>query len=134
MLTARRRNAGPICVPATGTVVKFPGHTAVYLEGTDKELGTQKRSNEQDVDDESERQLPVLVEGEALRLVSQEGQTQPGLTSKQHFTQPPPRYNEALLIKELEEKESTSFHLRLDHLDDSGSQICREGRGTVPSD
>ncbi len=39
-----------------------------------------------------------------MRLVSQEGQTQPGLTSKQHFTQPPPRYNEALLIKELEDK------------------------------
>jgi DNA topoisomerase-1 len=88
----------------TGTVVKFPGHTAVYLEGTDKELGAQKGKNEQDVDDESERQLPVLAEGEELRLVSQEGQTQPGFTSKQHFTQPPPRYNEALLIKELEEK------------------------------
>jgi len=89
---------------ATGTVVKFPGHTAVYLEGTDQEPGTQKRRNEQDVDDESERQLPALVEGEVLRLVSQEGQTQLGFTSKQHFTQPPPRYNEALLIRELEEK------------------------------
>jgi DNA topoisomerase-1 len=89
---------------ATGTVVKFPGHTAVYLEGTDKELLVQKSKNDQEQEDESDRQLPVLNDGESLRLVEQEGQTLAGLTSKQHFTQPPPRYNEALLIRELEEK------------------------------
>ena len=88
---------------ATGTVVKFPGHTVVYLEGTDKEIG-QKSRTEQESEDDSERQLPVLSEGEGLRLIAQEGQSQPGLLSKQHFTQPPPRYNEALLIRELEEK------------------------------
>ncbi|MCS6325596.1 MAG: type I DNA topoisomerase, partial [Nitrospira sp.] len=88
----------------TGTVVKFPGHTAVYLEGTDAILPSQKPKSEQESEDESDRQLPVLSEGESLRLVSQEGQTAPGLVSKQHFTQPPPRYNEALLIRELEEK------------------------------
>jgi DNA topoisomerase-1 len=89
---------------STGTVVKFPGHTIVYLEGIDRELFAQKPKGEQEVEDDSERQLPVLNEGEQLRLVSQEGETVQGLTSKQHFTQPPPRYNEALLIKELEEK------------------------------
>jgi DNA topoisomerase-1 len=89
---------------STGTVVKFPGHTIVYMEGIDRELFAQKPKGEQDVEDDSERQLPVLGEGEQLRLVSQEGETVQGLTSKQHFTQPPPRYNEALLIKELEEK------------------------------
>ena len=89
---------------ATGTVVKFAGHTAVYLEGTDKELLAQKPKSDQETEDETDRQLPVLSEGEMLRLVAQEGQTVPGLTSKQHFTQPPPRYNEALLIRELEEK------------------------------
>ncbi len=88
---------------STGTVVKFPGHTIVYLEGVDKELPSQKPKADQEEDD-SERQLPALSEGEQLRLVEQEGQTVEGLTSKQHFTQPPPRYNEALLIKELEEK------------------------------
>ena len=88
----------------TGTVVKFPGHTAVYLEGTDKELPSQKPKSEQESEDESDRQLPVLREGESLHLVTQEAQTLPGLISKQHFTQPPPRYNEALLIRELEEK------------------------------
>ena len=88
----------------TGTVVKFAGHTAVYLEGTDKELPSRKPKNEQEAEDESDRQLPALREGESLHLVAQEAQTLPGLVSKQHFTQPPPRYNEALLIRELEEK------------------------------
>ncbi|MBK8278507.1 MAG: type I DNA topoisomerase [Nitrospira sp.] len=88
---------------STGTVVKFPGHTIVYMEGVDKEAPSQKPKADQEADDD-ERQLPALSEGERLRLVEQEAQTVPGLLSKQHFTQPPPRYNEALLIKELEEK------------------------------
>jgi len=88
---------------STGTVVKFPGHTIVYMEGVDKEAPSQKPKADQEADDE-ERQLPALSEGERLRLVEQDGQTVPGMLSKQHFTQPPPRYNEALLIKELEEK------------------------------
>ena len=89
---------------SSGTVVKFPGHTIVYMEGVDKELFEQKAKQEEEVEEGSERQLPALSEGEQLRLVEQTEQTIPGVTSKQHFTQPPPRYNEALLIKELEEK------------------------------
>ena len=89
---------------SSGTVVKFPGHTIVYMEGVDKELFAQKPKQEEEVEESSERQLPALEEGERLRLVEQTEQTIPGVTSKQHFTQPPPRYNEALLIKELEEK------------------------------
>src|SRR5512146_340051 len=89
---------------STGTIVKFPGHTIVYMEGVDKELFAQKQKGDQEAEDDAERQLPELHEGERLRLVEQAEQTIPGITSKQHFTQPPPRYNEALLIKELEEK------------------------------
>ncbi len=89
---------------SSGTVVKFPGHTIVYMEGVDKELYAQKPKQEEEVEEGAERQLPELTEGERLRLVEQAEQTIPGVTSKQHFTQPPPRYNEALLIKELEEK------------------------------
>lgn len=89
---------------SSGTIVKFPGHTIVYMEGIDKELFAQKPKQEEEVEEGSERQLPALEEGERLRLVEQTEQTIPGVTSKQHFTQPPPRYNEALLIKELEEK------------------------------
>ncbi|HEY3197457.1 MAG TPA: type I DNA topoisomerase [Nitrospirales bacterium] len=87
---------------ATGTVVKFPGHTAVYEEGKDEPAKTP--TTDQTAEDESERHLPVLSEGERLRLVAQEGQPVPGVSPKQHFTQPSPRYNEALLIRELEEK------------------------------
>jgi DNA topoisomerase-1 len=89
---------------SSGTIVKFPGHTIVYLEGVDKELLAQKQKQEEETEDSAERQLPELTEGERLRLIEQAEQTIPGVTSKQHFTQPPPRYNEALLIKELEEK------------------------------
>src|SRR5207247_10041084 len=91
---------------APGTVVKFAGHLAVYQEGKDAELAAQARKAERATEEEdgAERQLPVLTEGERLRIVAQEDQAEPGLTPKQHFTQPPPRYNEALLIKELEEK------------------------------
>lgn len=89
---------------ANGTVLKFPGHQAVYLEGRDVETEVQSRKADQETEDEAERRLPPLTEGERLRLVAQEGQPAPGLMPKQHFTQPPPRYNEALLIRELEEK------------------------------
>ena len=89
---------------STGTVVKFPGHTIVYMEGVDKELFAQKPKSDEEAEEGAERQLPSLAEGERLRLVEQAEQTVPGVTSKQHFTEPPSRYNEALLIKELEEK------------------------------
>src|SRR5437899_3705692 len=100
------RTADAYVFRATGTVVKFAGHLAVYQEGKDAELAAQARKAERatEEEDEAERQLPVLTEGERLHLVAQEGQAAPGLTPKQHFTQPPPRYNEALLIRELEEK------------------------------
>jgi DNA topoisomerase-1 len=88
---------------ATGTVVKFAGHTAVYQEAKDAEIAKTPKTD-QDTEDENERQLPVLSDGERLRLIAQEGQAVPGISPKQHFTQPPSRYNEALLIRELEEK------------------------------
>ncbi len=88
---------------ATGTVVKFPGHLAVYAEGREAEPAQKPPPAAQEVEEDAERNLPLLNEGEQLRLLPQEGQAVPGITPKQHFTQPPPRYNEALLIKELEE-------------------------------
>ncbi len=87
----------------TGTIVKFPGHTAVYLEGKDTESQEPPQKGTEESEDAGERQLPSLEEGESLRLVDQESSPN-GLLAKQHFTQPPPRYNEALLIRELEEK------------------------------
>ncbi len=81
--------AGPALFRATGSILKFAGFTQVYMEGHD----------EADVvpeEDEESSQLPDLKEGETLKLI--------GLEGKQHFTQPPPRFTEASLVKELEEK------------------------------
>ncbi len=89
---------------ANGTVVKFPGYTILYTEGTDGagQAGAASAPEQEDQAAEDEtRQLPALSVGERLAVVEREGQ---GLVSKQHFTQPPPRYNEAMLIKELEER------------------------------
>jgi DNA topoisomerase-1 len=69
---------------ATGSVLKFPGFLAVYNVSLD----------EGEEDEDSERRLPPLAEGEALQLVE--------LLPIQHFTEPPPRYTEASLVKELE--------------------------------
>ncbi len=70
---------------AVGTVPVFQGFTALYMEGEDN----QENGN-------GEKKLPSLSEGEILELL--------GLMPKQHFTQPPYRFSEATLIKELEEK------------------------------
>ncbi|HXU10088.1 MAG TPA: type I DNA topoisomerase, partial [Blastocatellia bacterium] len=72
---------------ATGSVIKFNGFLAVYEEGKD----------EKDSDDEEQAHtLPLVEEGERLTLNS--------LADEQHFTEPPPRYTEATLVKALEEK------------------------------
>jgi len=75
---------------ASGQVMKFDGFIRVYTEGRDEER------KEGEDEDEAERQLPPLADGEQLRLHD--------LLPEQHFTQPPPRFSQATLIKELEEK------------------------------
>jgi DNA topoisomerase I len=69
---------------ATGTVVKFDGFLRVYQEGHDD-----------DSEDEESRRLPVMSEGEALRKRA--------IEATQHFTEPPPRYSEASLVKRMED-------------------------------
>ena len=68
---------------ATGSTVVFPGFMKVYTEGKD------------DDGNEKEMMLPQLSEGQGLDLQA--------LVPEQHFTQPPPRYTEATLVKTLEE-------------------------------
>lgn len=70
---------------ANGSTVKFDGFTAVYREGQDE-----------DPQSDDEPRLPEVRAGESLDLL--------GLEEKQHFTQPPPRFSESSLIKELEDK------------------------------
>ncbi len=71
---------------ATGSVIKFRGFLAVYTESKDEPA---------DDDDEHQRELPPLVKDDPLDLL--------GIYPEQHFTQPPPRFTEATLIKALEE-------------------------------
>ena len=70
---------------ASGSTLKFPGFMAVYIEGDDDESAR-----------EEEGLLPDLTEGQTLQLQH--------LAQDQHFTQPPPRYTEAMLVKALEER------------------------------
>src|SRR5690606_37317814 len=81
-------NAGRLTFRATGSVQKFDGYLKVYQEGVDEKPAD-------DVSDE-DRRLPLVKEGETLKLNS--------VTPEQHFTEPPPRYSEASLVKALEEK------------------------------
>jgi DNA topoisomerase I len=77
--------AGEFLFRTTGSTVEFPGFMVLYVES--QENG--------DAGKNGETLLPELAEGQELALLE--------LKSKQHFTQPPPRYSEASLIKELEE-------------------------------
>ena len=77
--------AGRFVFRATGSVLKFDGFLKVYQEGRDEKA-----------EDEEERRLPLVTEGEALKLNK--------IEPEQHFTEPPPRYTEATLVKALEEK------------------------------
>ena len=68
---------------ATGQVVLFPGYLAVYEEGRDDE------------GDEDSARLPMIEEGAAAKVIE--------ARADQHFTEPPPRYSEASLVKKMEE-------------------------------
>jgi len=69
---------------ANGSAIAEPGFMEVYLEGQDDSKG-----------DDDEKMLPQLEEGEKVTLVQ--------IRDEQHFTEPPPRYSEASLVKSLEE-------------------------------
>ncbi len=84
---------------ASGTVEKFDGYRRVYREEVEQPTGA--TSVDSDLMADSGLSLPDLSVGESLTLLEE---SEAGLGAKQHFTQPPPRYNEALLIREMEEK------------------------------
>ncbi len=70
---------------ATGSTIKFPGFMSVYMESND----------DSKADDNTEKLLPELKEGEKIELLQ--------IRNEQHFTEPPPRFTEASLVKTLEE-------------------------------
>ena len=84
---------------ASGTVEKFDGYRRVYRE--EAEPSPDATPTEDETAQDSNTSLPNLSVGESLALVEGEGL---GIQSKQHFTQPPARFNEALLIRAMEDK------------------------------
>ncbi|MEX2104764.1 MAG: DNA topoisomerase, partial [Bacilli bacterium] len=76
-------NANSAIFRATGSKIKFPGFMKLYIEGND------------DGSNDDEKFLPPLHEGEKLKALT--------IEPKQHFTQPPPRYSEARLVRTMEE-------------------------------
>jgi DNA topoisomerase-1 len=85
-IEATSQQRGIYLLRATGSVPKFLGFLTLYSEGKD----------EAESDEEGRKTLPDLAAGEGLLLLH--------LFPEQHFTQPPPRYNEATLVKSLEER------------------------------
>lgn len=108
--------AGEALFRATGSKVKFPGFMKVYVEGTD------------DNKKEEDKYLPALEAGQSLKRKS--------IDPKQHFTQPPPRYTEARLVKTLEEKgigRPSTYAPTLDTIQKRG-YVQLEDRRFVPSE
>ncbi|MGB9605012.1 MAG: type I DNA topoisomerase, partial [Bryobacteraceae bacterium] len=84
-VTAQGKDGAQYLFRATGSVRKFDGFMAIYEEGKDQ-------ADEED--EELKHKLPDVKEGEKLKLRR--------LVPEQHFTEPPPRYTEATLVKQLE--------------------------------
>ena len=114
--------AGRYLFRATGSVIKFDGFRRVYMEGQDDVATNENTAGEENVI------LPVVKEGETLDLRK--------LEPKQHWTQPPPRYNEATLVKALEAKEigrPSTYATILSTIQDRG-YITKEQRRLLPTD
>ncbi|NLL88102.1 MAG: type I DNA topoisomerase [Firmicutes bacterium] len=95
---------------ATGSQLKFPGFIKIYIEGSDDK-------------EEQTGMLPELAEGEAVACQE--------LQLNQHFTQPPPRYTEAMLVKALEEKgigRPSTFAPTIDTIQHRGYVVLTEKR------
>jgi DNA topoisomerase-1 len=84
-IDAKGKDGSAYLFRATGTVPKFDGFLKVYEEGKDQK---------DEEDDELKSKLPAVTQGEMLKFKS--------IDPEQHFTEPPPRFTEATLVKELE--------------------------------
>lgn len=90
-LTTLSIGSGQLLFRVTGSVMKFDGFLKIYSQGKDN--GGDAKNGEKD---DSQRELPPVNTGDILELKD--------LSPRQHFTQPPAAFNEASLIKELEDK------------------------------
>jgi DNA topoisomerase-1 len=81
--------AGQYLFRSNGSIVKFSGFMQVYVESDDDESSEQENK-------QGDRILPALDKGEKIKVLD--------VDPEQHFTQPPPRFSEAMLVKKLEEE------------------------------
>lgn len=107
---------------ATGSVMKFAGFTAVYTEGRE-EGSTAERGDDDSSTEDHALKIPKLQAGDAVGLKL--------LDPSQHFTQPPARYTDASLIRDLEEKgigRPSTYASILSNIQDREYVEKREGR------
>ncbi|MEW6378392.1 MAG: type I DNA topoisomerase [bacterium] len=88
--------AGHYLFRATGSIIIFKGFMQLYQEGRDDDPSSSAQEDGDASSPDRQKELPNLTEGETASLNK--------LEPKQHFTQPPPRFSDATLVKELEEK------------------------------
>ena len=104
---------------ANGSRMKFPGFMQVYIETRDEDESS----------DDEEKTLPPLSVDELLKLL--------GVLPEQHFTQPPPRFTEATLVRALEEKgigRPSTYAPILSTIQDRGYIEQMEGRRLLPTE
>jgi DNA topoisomerase-1 len=116
---------------ATGQQIKFDGFMKVYIEGRDERVQQANGADEDGADEpqETDGVLPDLRKGDALRLLS--------IDPRQHFTQPPPRYTQASLIKELDEKgigRPSTYAAIISNILDREYVVQNESRALAPTD
>ncbi len=114
---------------ATGSVLKVPGFTAVYTESAEEDKAATKGAAVGADEDERALKLPELKEGDKVSLKT--------ATPLQHFTQPPPRFTDASLIRELEDKgigRPSTYATILSNLQDREYVEKRDGGRYFPSE
>ncbi len=95
-IEVKGRDGKTYTLRATGSVIQFEGFLKVYEEGRDERLHAAKGKDDVPADDDdTSRRLPVLAQGDKV--------TDRSIEAEQHFTQPPPRFSEATLVKKMEE-------------------------------
>ncbi len=95
-IEVKGRDGKAYTLRATGSVVQFDGFLKVYEEGRDDRVRLVEKGKEDHAEDDDEsRRLPALNEGDRV--------TDKSIEAEQHFTQPPPRFSEATLVKRMEE-------------------------------
>jgi len=94
-ITVKGRDGKTYTLRATGSIVQFEGFLKLYEEGRDERLHAARGKDDTTEDDDLSRRLPALAQGDRVSDRS--------IETEQHFTQPPPRYSEATLVKKMEE-------------------------------